>query len=1143
MKLEFRNDDNLMTSDKEAGSYFNATDRMVLLRVPDVDELRQLWAEFDRELRTELKDLLMQPYGDIAEKLGRLNFTKSGAEERNDKLFGMVTQNAYKSAQFSKPALFRAAIALDLVPDKKPNGQARKRMARGEGPILDQVLAMSRDEQKAIIETIVDDHENLDEWMLVSQGTAVGWQRLRNSVKATADVAAFLDHLADEVDLLMGSDEQRTVRFANPDEKIEFAPTWFAQFLAKRKVWVWPARYAARMAFMYPTRFSPLIARMSVPAEQRDFADLVFRYHQNQRHTGAAVSLQAFATAALCGNAWDADLGSFRWYPLVAFKERATNLASANHIQGSINACYKLAVEHGGGTVKRREEAHFFLNNARLALTGVDAFNWTLNPSPRNTQVASRLLGRPVKAVPDHVKSWAAQLRALLPSFGVKYVKQVENALNSWLIYLMTLDPRDAPLDFQTIDRNAHVHDLGGYHTGAFWNFLDMHYAKDNPDRGNRAISMMNKAFLVAAVRDKFKGGNPFDIKLDRVGGGYSKRSDVTHRMPLALEAWELIVRKNRESDYGFARSLGPKRFHYTLRNPDTGEYENVFWPAEAIVVDIILNSGMRHISARWADSGEGDAKRLDREKMIMVTNDHPAATVGRSECYLQLEKLPGRENRKTIGQLVGINKTGKPYVIPWVDPAVIDGFYRMLALQTKYNPIQEGVKPIKAITRELTRANPDLFPDIFPLFRDPGSNGDKAVSDTKVLAYWKDLLRHCQADINELFGYEYPLISDEGLVFDLHALRVTMVTHLLEAGVSIEIVRDLVGHATAMMTWHYNAMRSAKMNIGIQEAMNRRVEAHAKLAARDKDAIEQYAAEAVVPDFIEDHVGANMLRNYAKRKNLAPFEIFLHGICPGGSCETGGQKASGERFQRVWRERACSGCRYRVTGPRFKHGIQSKINSLMAELRLTEERSRELGLKIEEVERKSGKEDFALRGLQQAERRFKDQLADELGKELIVQKMVHEVEDAARAAGKSADNLLLPAVPGFDPSALSYGFSEVHEFELYYGLTKEMRILPAAIMEVPHGVETKMKKLLKAILRANNIAELLAPLSDREETDACLLIGDKLLERYPEASEFQRLVEGAIKLDHALLEDVRAELRGAIASAAASRQLIGYAA
>jgi hypothetical protein len=655
---------------------------------------------------------------------------------------------------------------------------------------------------------------------------------------------------------------------------------------------------------------------------------------------------------------------------------------------------------------------------------------------------------------------------------------------------------------------------------------------------GNRAISVLRKAFHLAALRDGFNAANPIDTKLDRIGAGYSKRSDVTHRKPLELEAWELIVRKNRENDYGFARSLGPARCHYSLRNPDTGEYELVFWPAEAVVVDILLNSGMRHISGRLADSGEGDAMRIDRENMRLMPNDHPAATSGRQECFLQLVDLPGVGSRKIFGQRVGLNKAGKPYVIPWVDSGVVEGFYRILNLQTKYNPISESVKPIKDRTREITRANPELFPDIFPLFRDPDSNGDKPISDTKVLNYWKDLLRYCQADVNALYGQEYPLITDDGIVFDLHALRVTMVTNLLEAGVSPQIVQDLVGHATWMMTWHYNAKRSTRMNLGIQVAMAKRTEAHARLAARDKDAIEEYAAEAVVPDFVRDHVGADMLRKYKSRRDRPPFEIFLHSICPGGSCSTGGER-NGQRFMPVWRERACSGCRYRVTGPKFMHGIQNKINNLLAELRLSEQRARDLSQQIEEEELRTGKENHALRSLQHSESRFNNRLTEELAKEVNVQKIVHEVAAAARAAGVPAEDVLLPASTDFDPANVGYGFTEVHEFELFYTLTKETRLLPASIMETAQGVEAHMKKLLKAVLRNHSLAELLAPLTDREETDACLLIGGRLLELYPEANQFQKLIEGTIMLDHDVVQDIRAKV-GAFLAATPRRRQIG---
>lgn len=316
MNLELQNDDNLMYSDKEPGSYFNGTDRIVLLRLPDVDELKRLWEEFDRELRLQLKDLLVRPFGEIVREFGNLGFRTGNAAEREDQLFGMLTQNSEKSAHFSKPALFAAAAALDLVADQKPNGQQRRRMKRGDGKIMDQVLAMPRDAQKAIIEVIVDDHENIDEWMLVSQGSEVAWKALRTRVYEATDSAAFLEELAVDTDRAMGEREKRVVRHADPNEKIRFAPKWFSQFLAKRKIWVWPAKYSSTMIYLYPARFTPLIARMSVAAEHRDLADAVFRYHQGKGNTSSAVTLQAFATAALCGNTFETTRGSFNWYPV-----------------------------------------------------------------------------------------------------------------------------------------------------------------------------------------------------------------------------------------------------------------------------------------------------------------------------------------------------------------------------------------------------------------------------------------------------------------------------------------------------------------------------------------------------------------------------------------------------------------------------------------------------------------------------------------------------------------------------------------------------------------------------------------------------------------------------------------------------------
>lgn len=732
----------------------------------------------------------------------------------------------------------------------------------------------------------------------------------------------------------------------------------------------------------------------------------------------------------------------------------------------------------------------------------------------------------PVTEVPEHVRSWAAQLREVLEHFGVKTIQGVERSLNLWLIFLMTLEPDEAPVDFQSISRATHIHDIRNENQRTFRVFLDSYFRDDPRDQGNRALTALQKAFYLAAVRDGFQHlNNPVEMKLDTISRKNAKSRDVTHRKPLEMEAWELIVRKNREGDYAFARSLGPKRYHYTLRNPETGEYDHVFWPAEAIIVDIILNSGMRHISARWTDSGQGDEEILDTVNLKMIPNPHPSATLGRKEAFLRLVTIPDKVRRNIVGMYVGINKGGKQFEIPWSDPAIISAVHRMQALQEKYNPVKGAVKPIEGGLRQMTRGDKERFPDIYPLFRDPGNPSNMAVSDTKVRTYWKELLRECQPAVNELFGHEYPLIDDDGMVFDLHALRVTMVSNLLEAGISLEIVRDLVGHATWMMTWYYNGRRSAMLHSAVQEVMARRTESHDALASGDRAAILEYADEAITPDFIEDHVGKQMLRRYAERKSLPPFSIFVHGVCPGGSCATGGERISEGKYKPVWRERACALCRYRVTGPKFIEGINNHINNLMVEMRLSAKRAKELGDEIERIEAETGKPAHGLRRSQQAESGFRDQLSKEYAAETKTRAIVRHVEAAAAAIGASADSILLPSVPDFDASQLEYGIAEVHEFELVHTQVKEMRMLPASIVDVPSGLEENHRAMVREILRANDLSEIAIRMSGPHEKEICLNIGDVLLREYPEPTRFQQLLEGAVRLEPEVVETIRTQV------------------
>lgn len=96
----------------------------------------------------------------------------------------------------------------------------------------------------------------------------------------------------------------------------------------------------------------------------------------------------------------------------------------------------------------------------------------------------------------------------------------------------------------------------------------------------------------------------------------------------------------------------------------------------------------------------------------------------------------------------------------------------------------------------------------------------------------------------------------------------------------SASIARTPLGETTTGLT-------SISPNVAPSVAHMTEKRARASAAA----SLSTGAAPRTPADFIENHVSSSMLRNRAHWRDLAPFEIFLHGICPGGSCSTGGEK------------------------------------------------------------------------------------------------------------------------------------------------------------------------------------------------------------------------------------------------------------
>jgi hypothetical protein len=656
------------------------------------------------------------------------------------------------------------------------------------------------------------------------------------------------------------------------------------------------------------------------------------------RGTSAATILNVFLSLAQSSNAFASN--ELVACPLVFFKQWTSDGGGSSEVRSSSTThLFKLLCRYFGLAAASHPMAEFFFGNRRIGTLGVEAFAWCDHPNKRNTAVAERCLGRPVETVPLYVRDWAEYFRGLLPSFGTKSVDNAIRDLNTWLIFLLHLGESRAPKSFLDVSRSRDVNNLtlGG---DTYVNFLARHFLRTNKQIPYRAVSTLAKAWKLAATRDNFEVGSPFDITLDRVGK-VPKRRAKSVRRPLDRVVMEILVRENRRNDFELARTMGKRSrtYIFVVKSPTTQAYEEVFFPLSPIIVDLILHSGMRKYQARWADSGEGDEFSIDLAAKIDRPNLLPTATKGRREGFLRICEFVEKDGRRReLGMFINTNKTGLPYEVPWIDPELAAHVHRLVKLQTAYNPIEAPIPARDPDISELYGYNGSV-PTVFPIFRNPGYDRHLPVSDTMVRSYWLALLKHCQPIVERELGYSYPLVHGENAIFDIHALRITTVTVLHESGVSIDIIQALLGHSSVMMTWYYRQVRHAELH----RELNRGYAEPRKRAVSDGDELtDQMINEAVTPIGLDDPVGLALLQEHRSAKS-APIDVFAHGICPGGDCNTGGKRLAEGRYAPVFRQRACSRCRFRVTGPMFLNGLVHRLNGLMFEIKQSSEKEQQL--------------------------------------------------------------------------------------------------------------------------------------------------------------------------------------------------------
>lgn len=388
-------------------------------------------------------------------------------------------------------------------------------------------------------------------------------------------------------------------------------------------------------------------------------------------------------------------------------------------------------------------------------------------------------------------------------------------------------------------------------------------------------------------------------------------------------------------------------------RNPGTGRWEDVWSPVRAFAIEMKLELPERTFQVRVANSGEADPERFNIATGEWLPNEHPLAgqlPYGKP-MGLPRRIFDARTNSEFTGLYFNTNKTGdlgkaaadRGHVIPWQNMAILSIADRMRRWQEKYNPVTDLTpwSNIKEITR---RFSPDILKErggeTF-LFRDPcAAHTDWPVAATRLNLFWiklcEELERRLAAEGELGLGGKPILLTNKGAdgrtssaLYNLHSLRVTMITAWAEAGVPVDILMKVAGHATALMTIYYQKHSIAH----VTEVLNTASSAMMLSEQGNWQAwLKSKSYEELTPLVAHnDPAGLSSLFESSPTSAIRRD----HGICPVSCsrCHEGGPRVEGAVTKKhlpvPGGPQNCVRCRFFITGPCFLLGLSAHFDDV----------------------------------------------------------------------------------------------------------------------------------------------------------------------------------------------------------------------
>jgi hypothetical protein len=425
------------------------------------------------------------------------------------------------------------------------------------------------------------------------------------------------------------------------------------------------------------------------------------------------------------------------------------------------------------------------------------------------------------------------------------------------------------------------------------------------------------------------------------------------------------------ENNFAWAKAYGVSNWNRKggdmcqWLNPDTMTEEEVWSPVRAIAILIKLFLPSRTYQIRMLDSGEADTEVYRPEQGGWIGNSSKLTGNKisiRKGVFCRHHDQSGKEfvflrfnTNKTADIDVSPEDTG--YIMPWEHQGAIRLLTYLRDWQEKFNPLiaptkWEDIKDINVSARfsknYLERKGTACF-----LFRDACSPyKDQPVTDSRLNTFWRNLnaeLERRLIEAGESMPDGSPIKLVERLenggvgpsVFDLHTLRVTIITALAESGgVPIDVLMKVVGHASIIMTLYYTKLSPThiceRLNEGELQVHNAEQRNWQHWLTQQSREVLLKAAAYTAPTAVDA----------LAKISPSSWVIRDHGMCPVGCtrCHDGGPVVvdtnAYQKFAPVPGSASnCVLCRFFITGPAFLLGLQAYFDNTGYRLREASEK------------------------------------------------------------------------------------------------------------------------------------------------------------------------------------------------------------